>query len=98
MIEEEYAPEGPAGLRFQRHQPKVNGTAYHDSIVENGVNGQGKSDRIEGAVNGDAEIQDHSSQGELDDIRKENLVFIPYYARANRGGKGMMRVGIRTCE
>jgi hypothetical protein len=25
-----------------------------------------------------------------------DLHFIPYFARANRGGKGMMRVGIRT--
>ncbi|KAK4550396.1 hypothetical protein LTR36_003363 [Oleoguttula mirabilis] len=28
--------------------------------------------------------------------KKESLNFIPYYARANRGGKGMMRVGIRV--
>lgn len=28
--------------------------------------------------------------------RRETLHFIPYYARANRGGKGMMRVGLRT--
>lgn len=27
--------------------------------------------------------------------RKETLRFIPYYARANRAGKGMMRVGLR---
>ena len=27
--------------------------------------------------------------------RKESLRFIPYYARASRAGKGMMRVGLR---
>jgi len=27
--------------------------------------------------------------------RRETLRFIPYYARANRKGKGMMRVGLR---
>jgi len=27
--------------------------------------------------------------------RTETLNFIPYYARANRHGKGMMRVGLR---
>lgn len=28
--------------------------------------------------------------------RKEDLVFVPYYLRANRGGKNMMRVGLRA--
>ncbi|RDL36405.1 uncharacterized protein BP5553_05757 [Venustampulla echinocandica] len=27
---------------------------------------------------------------------RRDLVFVPYYARANRGGKGMMRVGLRV--
>ena len=31
-----------------------------------------------------------------DHERKEMLRFVPYYARANRGGKGMMRVGLRA--
>lgn len=25
----------------------------------------------------------------------QDLIFIPYYLRGNRGGKGMMRVGLR---
>lgn len=28
--------------------------------------------------------------------RNENLSFIPFYARANRGGRAMMRVALRT--
>ena len=32
--------------------------------------------------------------GEGGDGRKEELVLIPYYLRANRGGKGHMRVGM----
>ncbi|KAK2731464.1 hypothetical protein FQN55_004663 [Onygenales sp. PD_40] len=28
--------------------------------------------------------------------RRESLRFVPYFARANRGGKGMMRVGLRV--
>ena len=31
----------------------------------------------------------------LDDLSTEKLVFIPYYLRSNRGGKGHMRVGLR---
>ena len=27
----------------------------------------------------------------------EELIFIPYYFRANRGGRGQMRVGLRRC-
>ena len=29
-------------------------------------------------------------------LQKETLNFIPFYARANRGGKGHMRVGLRV--
>ncbi|KAI5284922.1 hypothetical protein KEM54_000956, partial [Ascosphaera aggregata] len=32
----------------------------------------------------------------IDKDRRETLTFVPYYVRANRGGRGMMRVGLRT--
>jgi uncharacterized protein len=32
----------------------------------------------------------------VDPERRETLRFVPYYAHANRGGKGMMRVGLRV--
>jgi uncharacterized protein len=33
---------------------------------------------------------------EVEAGRKETLRFVPYYVRANRGGRGMMRVGLRV--
>lgn len=37
-----------------------------------------------------------TSRSEQGEEKGEDLVFIPYYARANRGGNGMMRVGLRV--
>lgn len=33
--------------------------------------------------------------GHQEAVAAKDLVFIPYYLRANRGGKGHMRVGLR---
>lgn len=43
---------------------------------------------------------DHESLKEAVDGEKEavDLKFVPYWVRANRGGKGAMRVGIRTLD
>lgn len=30
--------------------------------------------------------------------RRETLKYVPYFVRANRGGRGMMRVGLRVGE
>jgi hypothetical protein len=37
---------------------------------------------------------------EIKDLQKENveILFVPYYYRGNRGGKGHMRVGFKTAE
>lgn len=53
--------------------------------------------------NGPSPFYSVNSEGQkkraLDKNEKLDLIFIPYYARANRGGKGMMRVGLRSsCE
>lgn len=40
-------------------------------------------------------VTDGPQNWKLQERRRETLRFIPYYARANRGGKGMMRVGLR---
>jgi uncharacterized protein len=38
----------------------------------------------------------HAAALKVQKRRKETLHFVPYFARANRDGKGMMRVGLRT--
>jgi hypothetical protein len=38
----------------------------------------------------------HAASQKQDPDRQETLHFIPYFARANRGGKGQMRVGLRV--
>lgn len=42
----------------------------------------------------------HSKQSNGEGVNKcrKDLEFIPYYARANRGGKGQMRVGLRVAR
>jgi DUF1680 family protein len=40
-------------------------------------------------------VMDGPQNWKLQERRRETLRFVPYYARANRGGKGMMRVGLR---
>ena len=34
--------------------------------------------------------------GSTSSLKSETMTFVPFYARANRGGKGQMRVGLRT--
>jgi hypothetical protein len=36
-----------------------------------------------------------SEGGSINEVRRD-LCFIPYYLRANRGGQGQMRVGLRV--
>ncbi len=43
------------------------------------------------------DTDDKKTNGEAEKGRKD-LTFIPYYARANRGGKGQMRVGLRVAR
>ncbi|KAL1956770.1 hypothetical protein VTO42DRAFT_6824 [Malbranchea cinnamomea] len=54
----------------------------------------GEVKHISGLPNGNAEKGSVSSEGR--NVVTETLNFIPYYFRANRGGTGQMRVGIRA--
>ena len=57
-------------------------------MAENGVKGELDTSAWEGQIV--AESSDEVSKSWKD------LNYIPYYLRANRGGKGQMRVGLRV--
>lgn len=43
-------------------------------------------------------LEGRSTEGLIGGGEKVDLHFVPYWARANRGGRGQMRVGIRTVD
>lgn len=61
---------------------------YIAIVAQNGANGELDTSAWDGQIV--AEPGSEVSKGSKD------LTFIPYYLRANRGGRGQMRVGLRV--
>ncbi|KAJ5370157.1 Six-hairpin glycosidase [Penicillium cataractarum] len=71
-----------------KEEPQSEPDSYVAIVAENGVKGELDTSAWEGQIV--AESSDEVSKSSKD------LNYIPYYLRANRGGKGQMRVGLRV--
>jgi DUF1680 family protein len=71
-----------------KEEPRSEPDSYIAIVAENGSKGELDTSAWDGQIA--AEPKDEVSKD------SKNLTFIPYYLRANRGGKGQMRVGLRV--